>query len=300
MKMIVICGPTASGKTALSIGLAKRLNTSIINCDSMQIYRHLDIGTAKATQEEQKQANHYLIDIINPHDSFSVQKYQDLAIQRIKQENAEGRVPIIVGGTGLFIQSLLSPLNFQDATPNAELRKVLEEESTESLIKTLKMLNPEKAEQTDGQNRQRLIRAIEIAQQTNGELQSDFRAMREGLNALVYGIQIPRPVLLERIERRVDVMLDAGLLDEVAQYFMPNLRQVQAAQAIGYNECIQYFKGLATYEEMHRLIILHTRQYAKRQMTWFRRVDGLTWIDGEQPVTELIDHIEKEFINAFN
>lgn len=298
MNVIIICGPTASGKTALSIALAKRLQSSIINCDSMQIYKHLDIGSAKATEEEQAMVRHHMLDIVEPNENFSVQKYQERVLPIIRQENEEGRVPIVVGGTGLYIQSILSPLDFQKSKPDPSLRRELEGYSAKELYEKLIVLNQKAAEKTDPHNKRRLIRALEVAH-AGEEKASSFREDREDLKALIYGLDIPRPLLHTRIKQRVEIMLEDGLLREVNDYLFPALLYSQAGQGIGYNEVMQYFKGLATYEEMKRLIVLHTRQYAKRQMTWFRRVENLQWLDGLKETNHLVDQIMEDYTNVF-
>lgn len=298
MNVIIICGPTASGKTALSIALAKRLQSSIINCDSMQIYKHLDIGSAKATEEEQAMVRHHMVDIVEPNENFSVQKYQERVLPIIRQENEEGRVPIVVGGTGLYIQSILSPLDFQKSKPDPSLRRELEGYSAKELYEKLIVLDQKAAEKTDPHNKRRLIRALEVAH-AGEEKASSFREDREDLKALIYGLDIPRPLLHTRMEQRVEIMLEDGLLREVNDYLFPDLFYSQAGQGIGYNEVMQYFKGLATYEEMKRLIVLHTRQYAKRQMTWFRRVENLQWLDGLKETNHLVDQIMEDYTNVF-
>lgn len=264
----------------------------------MQIYKHLDIGSAKATEEEQAMVRHHMLDIVEPNENFSVQKYQERVLPIIRQENEEGRVPIVVGGTGLYIQSILSPLDFQKSKPDPSLRRELEGYSAKELYEKLIVLNQKAAEKTDPHNKRRLIRALEVAH-AGEEKASSFREDREDLKALIYGLDIPRPLLHTRIEQRVEIMLEDGLLREVNDYLFPALLYSQAGQGIGYNEVMQYFKGLATYEEMKRLIVLHTRQYAKRQMTWFRRVENLQWLDGLKETDHLVDQIMEDYTNVF-
>lgn len=276
-KTVFIVGPTASGKSGFAVALAKMLQGEIISADSMQIYRGLDIGTAKIAKEEMQGVPHHMLDIVDPDASFSVQQFQRKADSIIQDLQRNDRVPIVAGGTGLYIQSLLFDLDFGRTRPDTKYRTALETLSNTALYEQLKTKNPKEAEKIHPNNRRRLIRALEILSAGQMLKRDRFDTARKDRHPVIFGLQIPREILHKRIEMRVDQMIQQGLIDECLQTLYPLGRQTQAAAAIGYAETIDYLKGLCTQEEWRRNIIVHTRQYAKRQMTWFRRLP-VRWI----------------------
>lgn len=284
-KVAVVIGPTASGKTDLSIYLAKKLNGEVISGDSMQIYRGLSIGTAKATKEEMAGVPHHLIDIKNPDESFSAAEFQLLAREKIADINERGKLPIICGGTGLYIQSVLYDYEFGDDAADASVRKQIEEEAErlgpEAIHDQLKAVDPETAAAFHPNNVRRTIRALEIYRLT-GEPASKRRrldAPDEKYEAAIVGITLDRPVLYERINRRVDAMIESGLLDEAKWLYSMKLDLAPAVQAIGYKELFPYLRGEQTLQEAGDLLKQNSRRYAKRQLTWFRNKMELDWFD---------------------
>ena len=276
-KTVFIVGPTASGKSGFAVALAKMLQGEIISADSMQIYRGLDIGTAKMAKEEMQGVPHHMLDIVDPDASFSVQQFQRKADSIIQDLQKNDRIPIVAGGTGLYIQSLLFDLDFGRTRPDTKYRAALETLSNTALYEQLKTKNPKEAEKIHPNNRRRLIRALEILAAGQMLKRDRFDTARKDRHPVIFGLQIPREILHKRIEMRVDQMIQQGLIDECLQTLYPLGRQTQAAAAIGYAETIDYLKGLCTQEEWRRNIIVHTRQYAKRQMTWFLRLP-VRWI----------------------
>lgn len=276
-QVIAVVGPTASGKSAFSVALAKLCGAEIISADSMQIYKGLDIGTAKIRPQEMHGVPHHLIDIVEPTDSFSVQQYQARAEGVMDTLRKHNTLPIIAGGTGLYVQSLLYSLDFFEASPNPSLRKELEEKSDDALYRLLAKRDPKRAANIHPNNRRRIIRALEILAAGKRPENNGFRTKREDLSAKIYGLIVERDLLHRRIETRVDQMLEDGLIEECRAQLFPNGLHTQAASAIGYAETLAYLRGLCTKKELRNNIIVHTRQYAKRQMTWFRRMD-VEWI----------------------
>ncbi|OXS78631.1 tRNA (adenosine(37)-N6)-dimethylallyltransferase MiaA [Domibacillus enclensis] len=284
-KVAVVIGPTASGKTDLSIYLAKKLNGEVISGDSMQIYRGLSIGTAKATKEEMAGVPHHLIDIKNPDESFSAAEFQLLAREKIADINARGKLPIICGGTGLYIQSVLYDYEFGDDAADASVRKQIEEEAErlgpEAIHDQLKAVDPETAAAFHPNNVRRTIRALEIYRLTGEPASKRKRldAPDEKYDAAIVGITLDRPVLYERINRRVDAMIESGLLDEAKWLYSMKLDLAPAVQAIGYKELFPYLRGEQTLQEAADLLKQNSRRYAKRQLTWFRNKMELDWFD---------------------
>lgn len=284
-KVAVVIGPTASGKTDLSIYLAKKLNGEVISGDSMQIYRGLSIGTAKATKEEMAGVPHHLIDIKNPDESFSAAEFQLLAREKIADINARGKLPIICGGTGLYIQSVLYDYEFGDDAADASVRKQIEEEAErlgpEAIHDQLKAVDPVTAAAFHPNNVRRTIRALEIYRLTGEPVSKRKRldAPDEKYEAAIVGITLDRPVLYERINRRVDAMIESGLLDEAKWLYSMKLDLAPAVQAIGYKELFPYLRGEQTLQEAADLLKQNSRRYAKRQLTWFRNKMELDWFD---------------------
>lgn len=299
-KVAVIIGPTAVGKTKLSIDLAKALNGEIISGDSMQIYRTMDIGTAKVTTEEMDGIPHYMIDIKNPEDSFSVAEFQELVRGHIREITERGKLPIIVGGTGLYIQSVLYDYQFTDEAGDPvyreELEKLAIEHGVEYVHKKLQAVDPESANRIHENNVRRVIRALEIFH-TTGQKMSDQLEKQE--NKLLYdvsliGLTMDREMLYDRINLRVNLMVEQGLLQEVKALYESGVRDCQSIQAIGYKELYSYFEGQVSLEEAIAQLKTNSRRYAKRQLTWFRNKMDVSWFDvteGEK-TAEILRYIE--------
>ena len=263
IKLIVVVGPTAVGKTALGIELAQQFNGEIISGDSQQVYRHLNIGTAKATPEEQAAVPHHLIDVRDVDANYSVYDFVAEASQAIMEIASRGKVPIIVGGTGLYLQSLLEGYHLGGEVDQEKVlayRKTLEQLSDEVLFGKIAELGKEISEI----NRRRVIRALELA-----KFGQNLENKETNYEALLIGLNDDRQVLYDRINHRVDLMLEKGILDE-AKWLYDNHRNVQAARAIGYKELFPYFTGDASLEDCVEKLKQNTRRFAKRQLTWFR------------------------------
>lgn len=299
-KVAVIIGPTAVGKTKLSIDLAKALNGEIISGDSMQIYRTMDIGTAKVTKEEMDGIPHYMVDIKNPEDSFSVAEFQERVRKHIREITGRGKLPIIVGGTGLYIQSVLFDYQFTDDAGDTIYREQMEklalERGVEYVHKKLQEVDPESAERIHANNVRRVIRALEIFH-TTGEKMSEQLEKQE--NELLYdvsliGLTMDREMLYDRINLRVDIMMDQGLLEEVEGLYNRGIRDCQSIQAIGYKEIYDYFEDRVSLEEAVSQLKTNSRRYAKRQLTWFRNKMDVTWFDvtGGEKTSEILRYIE--------
>lgn len=285
--VVAIIGPTASGKTALSIRLAKEFDGEIINGDSMQIYRQLNIGTAKITPEEMQGVPHHLLDIKEPTEGFSVAEYQQLVREKIAEIQSRGKMPILVGGTGLYVQSVLYDFQFTKQEVNEEARstyyKELEQLGPEEMHAKLQQIDPAAAAEIHPNNTRRVIRALEMA-----ELAGVSRA-EEQFNRgdvplyrhLIIGMDMEREKLYERINLRVDLMMEAGLLEEVRALYDAGIRDVQAIKAIGYKEFYTYFDGRATLEEAVEQVKQNSRRYAKRQLTYFRNKMDVQWIGND-------------------
>lgn len=288
-KIIVIVGPTAVGKTSLSIKLAQKFNGEIINGDSMQIYKELDIGTAKITEEEKKGINHHLIDLKEVDEDYSVADFQKEASNKIREITQRGRLPIIVGGTGLYIESLLFPVSHAKVEANIELRKELElyaeKNSNETLWAHLNLIDPKAASKIHPNNIRRVIRAIEVYEES-GHLFSDFQDERKNKESsydyLIIGLNTDRQLLYERINQRVDSMIQEGLVEEARNLweklnFDPS---IQSTKGIGYKEFLKYFHQEESLEESIKHVKQNSRRYAKRQSTWFRnRFEKVHWYD---------------------
>ena len=288
-KIIVIVGPTAVGKTALSVQIAKKFDGEIISGDSMQIYKDLDIATAKVTPDEMKGIPHHLINIKEIEEAYSVSDFQKEASKKIEEIVERGRLPIIVGGTGLYIESLLYPVSHAKVEPNEELRVKLERfaatKGNDQLWTRLNEIDPDAAKKIHPNNVRRVIRAIEVYKET-GELFSNFQNERNkkesDYDVFLIGLNTDRTKLYERINKRVDLMVDKGLVDEAKDLWRkvgPEVT-VQSARGIGYKELFDYFNQSISYEETIDAIKQNSRRYAKRQITWFtNRLDEVHWYD---------------------
>lgn len=274
--VVAIIGPTASGKTALSIRLAKEIDGEIINGDSMQIYRHMDIGTAKITEAEMEGVPHHLLDIKEPTEGFSVAEYQQLVRGKIEEIQARGKMPIIVGGTGLYVQSVLYDFQFAkqevDEAARENYYKELEILGPEAMHAKLVQMDPAAAASIHPNNTRRVIRALEMAELA-GVSRAEEQFNRGDIplyNHLIIGLDMDREKLYERINLRVDLMMEAGLVDEVRALYDAGIRDVQAIKAIGYKELYAHFDGLVSLDEAVEQIKQNSRRYAKRQLTYFR------------------------------
>lgn len=276
-KVLVIVGPTAVGKTSLSIQIAKQYNGEVINGDSVQIYKTLNIGSAKVTKEEMNGIKHHLIDIKNPHEGFSVAEFQRLVREKIVDINKDNKLPIIVGGTGLYIQAVLYDFKFESEGRNLEYIKQYENVSNEELYQKLISLDSNSAEAIHKNNRRRILRALEIyhnSQRTKSELINE-QSKELLYNTLIIGLDMPRDILYERINKRVDIMMNQGLLKEVGDLYKQGIK----VNAIGYKEFTEYFENKKTIEEVTQEIKKDSRHYAKRQLTYFRNKLKVNWFD---------------------
>lgn len=303
-KLLVIIGPTAVGKTKLSIEMAKIFNGEIISGDSMQIYREMDIGTAKITKDEMDGIPHYLIDIKEPDENFSVAEFQLLVRDKITEIAQKGKLPIIVGGTGLYIQSVIYDYQFSDVPSDEALRNKLEQRlkeiGNEALYKELQEIDPDSAEQIHPNNSRRVIRALEIYYLTGRTRQEYQNTQQPDLlyDTALIGLTMDRELLYERINARVDIMVREGLLDEVKSLHNRGLRECQSIQAIGYKEIYQYLDGDIPFEQAIETLKQNSRRYAKRQLTWFRNKMDVKWFDVtdvnniSQKIKEISQYVE--------
>ena len=274
-KVLIVAGPTASGKSALAVELAKKYNGEIISCDSMQIYKYLDVGTAKIKPEEMQGVGHHMLDVIMPGEEFSAWEYSVAAKELIENITARGKLPVVVGGTGLYIESVIYPLNFsvnKDADVRARLQRELDEYGAEKLHERLKSLDPVDAEKIHPNNTKRLIRALEIIELSGG-VKNKEELRTPQYDVCLITLEIPREELYKRIDERVERMFMCGLEQEVRDLLDKGLvtKDSQSMQAIGYKEFFPYFEGLRTLSEVKDEIKQNTRRYAKRQMSWLRR-----------------------------
>ena len=287
--LIILTGPTASGKTALSVELAKRIGGEIISADSMQVYRYMDVGSANVTVEEMDGVPHHLIDVLDPQDSFNVVTFQEMAKEAMKKIYANGHIPIVAGGTGFYIQALLYDIDFTDNDGDMEYRHHLEElakeQGAEVLHSMLKEVDPPSAEAIHANNVKRVIRALEFYKKT-GQRISDHneeeRQKESPYNFAYYVLNMDRATLYDRIDLRVDRMIEAGLEEEVKQLkAMGCTRDMVSMQGLGYKEILDYLNGVLSLEEAVYILKRDTRHFAKRQLTWFKREKDVTWITQE-------------------
>ena len=290
-KVIVICGPTASGKTALSIELAKKINGEIISCDSMQIYKDMNIGTAKPDKEEMQGIKHYLLDFVSPDKRYSVAEFKQDAINAIKEIINKGKTPIIVGGTGLYIDSLIYGIEYQDIKIDQKYREELEEiaakQGLEVLYEMAKKIDSKAMEKISHNDKKRIIRILEIYNatgKTKTQQEAESRKKDIPYDYKVFAINWDREILYERINKRVDMMIEKGLIQEVKSLLEKYKEFPTAMQGLGYKEVIDYLNGNYTKEEMIDKIKMETRRYAKRQLTWFRKNKQTIWIDGSNDI----------------
>lgn len=292
--VVVIVGPTAVGKTELALTVAKQIGAEIISADSMQLYRGMDIGTAKPSSYEQKIIPHHLIDVVNPDQKFTVADYVELADAKIAEIVIRGRIPLVTGGTGLYINALIDGFLFPDPGANSEIRKQLQhqgKENPDSLHKQLSIIDPESATRLHPNDHRRIIRALEVYQTTGKtmtELQGKMADKESKYQPLFIGLNRERASLYQRIEDRVDQMIQLGLIREVTDLLIKYPKQPTALQAIGYKEIALFLKGYLTIEEAIYVLKRDTRRYAKRQLSWFRRDQRIHWYDVAHQTTETI------------
>ena len=288
--LIVLTGPTAVGKTALSIELAKALNGEIISADSMQVYRHMDIGSAKITKTEMDGVPHHLIDVLEPWEEFNVTRFQSMAKEAMKGIYSRGHVPIVTGGTGFYIQALAYDIDFTENEDHsglrAELEQLAEEKGEAFLHQMLAEIDPESAEAIHANNAKRVIRAIEYYRLTGEKISEHNKREREKqspYDLYYYVLNRDRKTLYERIDQRVDIMMEQGLPDEVNRLkAMGCTRDMVAMQGLGYKEMLDYLDGKISLEEAVYIIKRDTRHFAKRQLTWFKREKEVCFIEIEQ------------------
>lgn len=288
--LIILTGPTAVGKTAASIGLAKAVNGEIISADSMQVYKYMDIGSAKITKEEMDGVPHHLVDVLDPMEDFNVVRFQQMAKAAMEGIYERGHIPIVVGGTGFYIQALLYDIDFTENETDDSYRRELEalakEKGEEFLHSQLALVDPESAEQIHFHNVKRVIRALEFYQQTGkkiSEHNAEEREKESAYHSAYFVLTDDRARLYDRIERRVDLMMEQGLLQEVERLRDRGLKREDVSmQGLGYKELFGYFDGEYSMEEAVRIIKRDTRHFAKRQLTWFRRERDVIWIDKSQ------------------
>ena len=281
-KVIVIVGPTGVGKTKLSIALAKKYNGEIINGDSMQVYKEMNIGTAKIKEEEKEGIPHHLFSILSFNESNSIYDFQKLVRNKIEEISNKNKLPIIVGGTGLYLKACLYDYEFNETKDNSELVKKYENYTNEELHNVLKELDEESANKIHFNNRRRVLRAIEICLE-NGASKTEIEAKQEHkmiYDATIIGLTIDRKILHEIQDKRVDLMMEEGLLKEVESLIKnEDFLKNTASQAIGYKEFIPYFNNEISLEEAINQVKIHTHQYAKRQYTFFRNQLNVSWVE---------------------
>lgn len=304
-KVIVICGPTASGKTSLSIELAKKINGEIISADSMQIYKEMDMGTAKPTEEEKQGIKHYLLDFVSPEERYSVADYKKDAKKAIEEILAKGKTPIIVGGTGLYVDSLIYEIEYPEIEFDENYRKHLEErvekEGLEALYQEAAKIDPVAIEKISQNDEKRILRILEIYQATGKTKTEQEKLSRKNpipYDYQVYALKWDRERLYERINKRVDIMLEQGLIEEVKGIWKKYDHFPTAMQGLGYKEVVEFLEGKASKEEMIEKLKMETRRYAKRQMTWFRKNKQTIWLLGdakkEDNIQIIVNNFEKE------
>ena len=296
-KVIVICGPTASGKTSLSISLAKKINGEIVSCDSMQIYKEMDIGSAKPTVEEMQEIKHYLVDFVSPEKRYSVSEYKEDASKAIEEIINKGKTPIIVGGTRLYLNSLIYNIQYNEMEVDLNYRRELEKEAEEYGLEVLynraKEIDPEAMEKVSANDKKRITRVLEIYNATGrNKTELEKKSRKEvPYNYLIFGINMERSILYDRINKRVDIMLEQGLIEEVKNLINKYSNMPTAMQGLGYKEVKEFLDGNISKEEMIEKIKMETRRYAKRQITWFKRIENIIWLDGLNKTEENVNSI---------
>ncbi len=295
-KVLVICGATASGKTSLSVACAEKLNTEIISADSMLVYRDLNIGTAKPTKDEQKGVKHHLIDVVSPFDNFSVSDYEKAALPIVENLLAQGKTPIICGGTGFYVNALLYKSQFGNTGASQEVREKYEtlykEKGKEYLHALLSKIDPESAEKLHANDVKRVIRALEIYDVTGKPKSTQRDELVPRFDFVAVSIDYPRELLYERINLRVEQMFENGLMEEVQALLNAGVsKSAQCMQGIGYKEIVEGLQSGASIEEMKELIKKNTRNYAKRQITFFKRMENHVRLSLQEATAEKIEEL---------
>lgn len=301
-KVVVIVGPTASGKTALSIELAKKIDGEIISSDSMQIYKDMDIGTAKVTKEEAEGIKHYLVDCVSPDERYTVSDFKRDAENAIKEILEKGKTPIVVGGTGLYVNSLIYGIEYQDMKfdekyRNELMKKAESEEGLNELWEEANNIDPEAMTKISRNDKKRIVRVLEIYKATGkNKTQQEILSRQNGVkyDYKVFGITMDRERLYNRINIRVDMMIEKGLEKEVKDLLEKYEEFPTAMQGLGYKEVVEYFKGILTRDEMIDKIKQESRRYAKRQLTWFRKNKDTIWLDSQNDMNNNIKIILEE------
>ena len=299
--VIVIGGPTASGKTALSIELAKKVNGEIVSADSMQIYKDMDIGTAKPTPDEMQGIKHYLIDCVSPERRYSVAEFKKDAIGAIEEIIGKGKMPIVVGGTGLYIDSLVYGIDYSEITVDLEYRNYLEnlaqEKGLDYVYNLAKEIDSDAINKISVNDKKRIFRILELFKETGKtktELEIESRKKGVKYDYRVFALDMDRAILYNRINKRVDLMIEAGLIDEVRRIIKKYPSMPTAMQGLGYKEVVDFFENKYSREDMIEKIKQESRRYAKRQLTWFRKNKEIKWMDASKKMEENIDFIMKE------
>lgn len=288
--LIVLTGPTAVGKTKLSIALAKAVNGEIISADSMQVYRYMDVGSAKITPDEMDGVPHHLVDVLDPTEDFNIVLFQQLAKKSMEEIYSKGKIPILVGGTGFYIQAITRDIDFtqseQDDSYRQELEALAAEKGSSFLHDMLTSVDPKSAEDIHENNVKRVIRALEFYKQNGTRISEHNEEQKEHVspyNLAYFVLNAPRPLLYERIDARVDEMLKNGLVEEVKTLQrMGCHRGMVSMQGLGYKEILAWLEGEYPYDEAVRILKRDTRHFAKRQLTWFRREGEVTWVDKDK------------------
>lgn len=301
-KVIVIVGPTAVGKTNLSIEIAKRINGEIISADSMQVYKHMDIGTAKPSREEMQGIKHYMLNVFEPDEECNVAKYKEMAIDCIDEILNKNKIPIIVGGTGLYVNTVVDNIEFSQTVTDWDYRAKLEERATsegvELLYKELQEIDKESAEKIHQNDLRRIIRALEVNHSTGKPISYHNKLSRQNpskYDFIMIGLNMERADLYKRIDLRVDKMIADGLVDEVKGLIKRGVSPKNTSmQGLGYKEVLEYLKGERLFNEVVDIIKMNSRRYAKRQLTWFRRDQRIQWYD----MNEKLENIIKKIINC--
>ncbi len=286
-KILVIVGPTAVGKTYVSIELAKKFNTEIISADSMQVYKYMDIGTAKVTEEEACGIKHHMLDLVYPNEEFSVSEFQKIAEKHIDNLIDDDKLPIVIGGSGLYVNSLLYDLDFGKVKSDEKVKKYYtdfyNEHGTEKLHELLVNIDSEAAAKIHKNNVKRVIRALEVCHITGNkfsEMNTDIRKPSEKYNCIIIGLEMDRDILYQRINKRVDIMVENGLIEEVKSLLDKGYdRNLVSLQGIGYKEIIDYLEGKTTKQDAIDILKTNTRRFAKRQFTWFKADSNIKWFD---------------------
>ena len=297
--ILVICGATATGKTSLAVDCAKALNTEIISADSQLVYRGLNIGTAKPTLEEMQGVKHHLIDVVSAEDSFSVSDYEKMALPIIDRLLTEDKVPVVCGGTGFYINSILYNLGYGNAKADSEIRaryeKILQDKGKEYIFELLKNVDPESAEKLHPNDVKRTIRALEIYESSGKKKSDQNDEFKPRYDYVAVAIDYPREQLYSRIESRVDSMFNAGLVKEVEGLKSVGIdKNCQSMQAIGYKEVLEGLNNGVNESTMRDIIKLNTRHYAKRQQTFFKKLKGIIWLKPQEANQKTVLRILRE------